>query len=84
MSTQPAQRAGLDAKGDLRVGLDADLAVFAEDETYVVDASALHHRHPITPYEGRELSGRVRRTYLRGRPVDLETPTGTLLRRGAA
>ena len=44
MSTQRrSRRSG--RQGDLRVGLDADLAVFAEDETYVVDASALHHRH---------------------------------------
>ncbi len=31
-----------------------------------VDPSALFHRHPATPFEGRTLSGRVVATYLRG------------------
>jgi allantoinase len=43
----------------------------------------LHHRHPVTPYDGMALTGMVRRTYLRGRRVD-ETPRGRLLCRGDA
>jgi dihydroorotase-like cyclic amidohydrolase len=31
-----------------------------------VDAAALHQRHKLTPYAGRKLAGRVRRTYVRG------------------
>ena len=38
--------------------------------TFTVDAHALHHRHPVTPYAGRTLRGVVRRTWLRGRVVD--------------
>jgi len=85
MATRPAQRVGLRSKGTLALGYDADLAVFAPDDAFVVDAGRLHHRNPITPYQGRALSGRVRRTYLRGEPVDLEgTPRGRLLHRGEA
>ncbi|MFI7742050.1 amidohydrolase family protein, partial [Kocuria rhizosphaericola] len=82
MSTKPAQRAGLSSKGKLALGYDADLVVFAADDAFVVDAGALHHKNPITPYQGKALSGRVRRTFLRGTPVDFSTPRGRLLRRG--
>jgi hypothetical protein len=32
-------------------------------------AAALFHRNKITPYDGLEVAGRVRATYLRGRKV---------------
>jgi allantoinase len=82
MSTKPAQRAGLRSKGRLSLGYDADLVVFAPDDAFVVDAGKLHHKNPITPYQGKALSGKVRRTYLRGSAVDFRTPTGRLVRRG--
>ena len=66
-STAPARFAGLEGrKGELRVGCDADIVVFDPDARSVVDAAALQHRHKLTPYHGRELRGRVLRTYLRG------------------
>ena len=38
-----------------------------------MDAAALHHRHPVTPYAGRPLAGVVRSTWLRGRhAIDLD------------
>ncbi|RBY76868.1 allantoinase AllB [Geodermatophilus sp. TF02-6] len=82
MSTRPARRAGLRAKGRLALGYDADLVVFAADDAFVVDATKLHHKNPITPYHGKALSGVVRKTYLRGTTVDYRTPRGRLLRRG--
>ncbi len=85
MATRPARRVGLRSKGTLALGFDADLAVFAPDDAFVVDAGRLHHKNPITPYQGRALSGRVRRTYLRGEVVDLAgAARGQLLRRGEA
>jgi allantoinase len=48
-----------------------------------VDPAGLHHRHPVTPYAGRSLSGVVHTTWLRGEPVDVNgAPTGRLLTRG--
>lgn len=82
MSKRPAELAGLHRKGQLALGFDADLAIFAADDAYVVDVTKLKHKNPITPYAGKALSGVVRRTYLRGTVVDGETPTGKLLRRG--
>lgn len=82
MATKPAERVGLITKGKLALGYDADLAVFAADQSFVVDAHRLHHKNPLTPYQDRALSGVVRRTFLRGVEVDYETPRGQLLRRG--
>ncbi|WP_026538115.1 allantoinase AllB [Arthrobacter sp. 9MFCol3.1] len=82
MAAKPAQLAGLRNKGQLALGYDADLSVFAPDEGYVVDASKLRHKNPITPYDGKALSGVVRQTYLRGTMIDGRTPTGQLIRRG--
>ncbi|WP_448072862.1 allantoinase AllB [Georgenia yuyongxinii] len=83
MSPAPAALLGLTRKGAIAVGRDADLAVFAPDEEFVVDPSRLHHKHPITPYAGRRLTGAVRSTLLRGRAIT-DVPHGTLLRRGDA
>ena len=82
MAAKPAQRLGLRSKGKLALGFDADVAVFAPDHAFVVNARTLHHKNPLTPYEGRALSGIVRRTFLRGAEVDYTTPRGKLLRRG--
>ncbi|MGW8568133.1 allantoinase AllB [Isoptericola sp. NPDC055881] len=83
MSAGPAALVGLERKGGIAVGKDADLAVFAPEATFVVDPARLHHKNPVTPYAGHDLTGMVRRTLLRGREVGDE-PTGTLLRRGEA
>ncbi len=76
MATRPARLARLEAKGSIQIGADADLVVFAPDETFVVDPSALRHRHPITPYAGRTLRGVVRSTFLHGQAIDERLPTG--------
>jgi allantoinase len=82
MASKPARRVGLPAKGKLALGYDADFAVFAADDAFVVDAAKLHHKNPLTPYQGKTLSGLVRRTFVRGREVDYAEPHGRLLRRG--
>ncbi|MBP2215180.1 allantoinase AllB [Arthrobacter sp. CAN_C5] len=84
MSARPAQLARLTTKGRLAVGYDADLAIFAPDDVFVVDPGKLHHKNPITPYAGKQLSGVVRRTFLRGRVIDYSTPSGRLLRNSLA
>jgi allantoinase len=88
MAAAPASLAGLTAKGRLAPGCDADLVAFDPDQSYLVDPARLQHRHPVTPYAGRTLTGRVRQTWLRGTSlldgengVPAGEPVGRLLNR---
>jgi allantoinase len=85
MARAPADRVGLARKGRIEVGADADLAVLAPDEPFVVDVSRLHHKNQVSAYAGRTLQGVVRRTFLAGREIDPDSgePRGRLLVRGA-
>ncbi len=70
MAVGPAALAGLSgSKGSIVRGADADLVVWDPDGSDSVDPSALYHRHPLTPYAGRTLRGRVKQTWLRGELV---------------
>jgi allantoinase len=89
MATAPARLAGLTAKGALAVGYDADLVAFDPDQAYTVEPARLLHRHQVTPYAGRTLTGRVRQTWLRGTALlDPDSgapggkPGGRLINRG--
>ncbi len=62
----PAQRFGLLEKGDIAVGYDADLVLLDPNETFVVRATESQSQQGYTPFEGLELTGRVKSTFLRG------------------
>lgn len=66
VSWNPAQRYGLLAKGDIAVGYDADLVLFDPSESFVVRAADSFSGQGHTPFEGQELTGRVKSTFLRG------------------
>lgn len=53
----------------LVIGAEASFVLFDPDTSFEVVAHQLHHRHPITPYNGCELRGVVEQTYLRGQPT---------------
>jgi allantoinase len=69
-SARPAAFFGIDhRKGALREGFDADFVVFDDNVQWEVRGSELHNLNRYTPFENHQLTGRVRATYVRGRPV---------------
>ncbi|MFI0537419.1 allantoinase AllB [Streptomyces sp. WSLK1-3] len=85
MSARTAQLVGLDRKGAIEAGRDADFAVLAPDRTFTVDPAALQHRNRVTAYAGKTLYGVVNSTWLRGERIvadgEFTTPKGRLLTR---
>lgn len=85
----PSRRFGLLNKGDIDIGYDADLVLLDPDETWTIHAEDSPSAQGYTPFEGIELSGRVKRTFLRGEPIFTEgepfgEPAGRYLRRPLA
>jgi allantoinase len=62
----PARRFGLSSKGDIAPGFDADLAIVDPRESFVVRSAESESAQGYSPFEGLELAGRVRQTFLRG------------------
>ena len=73
-SANPARLAGLERKGRIAVGADADLVVHDTAQQTAVDAARLAHRNPISAYDGLTFPGRVTHTVVRGRLVDPARP----------
>ncbi|WP_020123070.1 dihydroorotase family protein [Streptomyces canus] len=68
-STTPAARFGLTTKGQLQVGLDADLALVDDDASWTITAEESASTQEYTPFEGFELTAKVTDTFLRGRTI---------------
>ena len=66
LSWKPAQRFGLKNKGDLSQGYDANIVLIEPHESFVVHAAESESVQGYSPFEGVELSGRVKSTFLRG------------------
>ena len=84
----PARLAGLERrKGTMAVGYDADFVIWNPESKFRVEPERLHQRHKFSAYAGRELSGTVETTFLRGRKIFDKgefsaSPLGQILRRG--
>jgi allantoinase len=64
-----ASRFRVPAKGTIAVGKDADFTLVDLKAREVVAAESLHYRYQQSPYVGRGLRCRVRRTFLRGQMI---------------
>ena len=88
-SWNPAQRYGLNRKGDLAEGFDADIALVDPAKTWTIAAKDSPSTQGYTPFEGIELSARVDATFLRGHKIFengevLGKPRGQYLHRPTA
>lgn len=70
LASAPARLFGLETKGFLEPGKDADLVLWDPSARRVVRQVDLHHSSDFTPYEGLEVRGAVRSVLLRGRPIE--------------
>ena len=74
------------AKGELRVGADADLVIADPAVRWTLHRDDLRDRHRLSPFAGHVFQGQPRRTILRGVTIALDgepvgEPTGRVLRR---
>ena len=65
-SYNPARRYGLHSKGDIDIGLDADLVLVDPKETWTIRSEESESGQGYTPFENQELKARVTTTFLRG------------------
>ena len=69
-SQGPARLAGLSGrKGVIGRGADADLVFWDPEAEFTIDPANLYHRHPVSPYAGMAVRGRVVKTILRGEAI---------------
>ena len=66
LSWTPSRRFGLLNKGDIAPGYDADIVLVDPHESFTVRAAEFEFEQGYSPFEGQELSGRVKSTFLRG------------------
>lgn len=68
MALNPAKRLGLPS-GRLSPDAPADLVLFDPDVPFVMDRWALESKSKNTPFDLQRMQGKVRATYVAGRPV---------------
>jgi dihydroorotase len=68
-STRPARIFGIQNKGEIRPGCDADLVMADLDKQFEITDSDVLSLIGWTPYAGRKVQGKVDRTIVRGRTV---------------
>lgn len=88
-STNPAKLFGLyPQKGTISVGSDADMVVWDDSETRIIDGATMHSRSDYSPYDGFEVTGWPKFTIARGdvvaegNTVIGKAGRGQLVRRG--
>ena len=78
--TKPAQIFGMKTKGDLKPGMDADIAIWDTDLKWTVSAKDLHQNVDYTPFENYMISGKPVTVLSRGKVIiennELKVPPG--------
>ncbi|MEM7035239.1 MAG: amidohydrolase family protein, partial [Chloroflexota bacterium] len=67
--TQPARLMGLQSKGDLAIGRDADLVIFDPKVKRTLSVNTLHENIDWTPYDGHKIQGWPTTVLSRGKVI---------------
>lgn len=68
-SRNTAQRFGFNSKGLIAPDMDADLTLIDLNTSYTLTSDDLQYRHKISPYVGREFTGKIVRTIVNGQSI---------------
>lgn len=68
-ATNPAKRFGLEGKGALEQGNDADIILVDLNESFELKAEDLFYRHQHSPYVGKTFKGNVKTTIVGGETI---------------
>ncbi len=69
LSWNAARRFGLNGKGDIAAGFDADLVLVDPDRSFVASGELSESQQGYSVFEGMEMSATVTDTYLRGQRI---------------
>ncbi|BBM63961.1 allantoinase [Vibrio alfacsensis] len=69
IATNPADLFGLEQKGRIAVGKDADIILIKPNSEYVLQSEDLEYRNKFSAYEGRSIGAQIVKTILRGSVV---------------
>lgn len=69
LSLQPARRLGLESKGEIAIGKDADLVLIDWEKSTTLNTEDLLYTHQQSPYVGRTFNCQVADVFCRGQRV---------------
>ena len=69
LSTNTANIFGLENKGSITVGKDADIVIFDPKQKFTIKHDKLHMKVDYNPYEGYEITGMPSMVFARGKKV---------------
>jgi len=69
MSSNPAYILGLKEKGNLGMGMDADIIIVNANKEWINDTSKSHSKSRNDPYDGKKVKGKVEYTIVGGKIV---------------
>lgn len=69
IATNPATRFGIENKGELTVGKDADIILLDPNASYILQTKDLYYKNKHSVYVGANIGCRVTKTILRGQII---------------